>query len=150
MRTCGRICRLARRTRGWRCDFTYLAYDGLSAPGAQGFAYHAWLEYGGHVIDVTTYQLPRKAQDLDAADGGTTQVEWAPDCLILPKHRVKTYAQVAASLVSGVAYYERDMRLLSKLGEGFQLAPEDLAMARLLMVNPDLQAIGPNQIGGVD
>jgi hypothetical protein len=43
--------------------------------GGRGFAYHAWLDCSGFIIDFTTYQLSQKALTLDAADGGAHRGE---------------------------------------------------------------------------
>lgn len=43
--------------------------------------FHAWIEAPGLVIDFSTATLRNKARQLDAADGGSTQVDWCPDYL---------------------------------------------------------------------
>jgi len=41
--------------------------------------FHAWIEAPGLIIDFSTCTLRAKAAQLDAADGGHTTVDWAPD-----------------------------------------------------------------------
>lgn len=116
------------------------------APGATGKAYHAWLVYLGHVIDFTTYQLRQKGADLDAMDGGTTTVDWCPEMLILPRNKISSYEDVA-SLSAGLAYYQVRPALQESVSSGFTLDPEDLAMARLILANPQMVVIGPRNAG---
>ncbi len=113
-------------------------------PGEIGFAYHAWLTCQDYLIDLTTYQLRKKAADLDAADGGRTLVEWCPDHLLVPKRASHDYREVAQSLRSGVFYYEPRPGLDVTLGSQFELAPSDLSMARILVMQPDVRVMGPN------
>jgi hypothetical protein len=114
------------------------------SPEQQAHAYHAWLIVGGVVVDLTTYQLETKARMLDAADGGHTTVEWRPAVLVLPEQRVSTYEQTAASLKAGVAFYQAHEELQSLVTSQYEIDPEDLAAARVLMANPDMVAFGPN------
>lgn len=57
------------------------------APQPEALPFHAWLEIGpaesAHrlILDFSTYQLRRKAAELDALDGGDTNVNWCPDYL---------------------------------------------------------------------
>jgi len=122
--------------------------QGYLPPGAQGFAYHAWLEGYECVIDFTTYQLREKARQLDAADGGRTNVEWCPDYLILPRREIRQYRQVAAALEAGVAYYEARQDITQLLKEQFTPDETDLQAARIILANPDIQVIGPNDLCG--
>lgn len=114
--------------------------------GVAGAAYHAWLTHGHYVVDFTAYQLPRKASELDALDGGRTLVRWAPEYLALRRDQLRTYKQVAMAPLEGVAYYEMNLGLQRKVMTGFTLDEDDLATARILLANQDLQAIGPNQV----
>jgi len=118
---------------------------GYLPPGAQGFAYHAWLVCGTTIIDLTTYQIPRKAAELDAMDGGHTELDWAPALLIADFADVKGYAAVRQGS-AGMFYYERDRRIEKILAETSILDPEDVAHARLVLRNPNLMVIGPNDI----
>lgn len=113
--------------------------------GSQGFPYHAWLAADDCIIDFTTYQFERKARELDAADGGRTEVIWRPAVLVLPRRATRTYKQVAQAMDAGHAYYEARTELLPQLEAHYAPAEEDLAAARLLLANPDMQAFGPNQ-----
>lgn len=111
--------------------------------GAQGFAYHAWLVAGEHIVDFTTYQLPRKAAELDAADGGHTELEWCPELLIAPLRSVCSYREVAQG-DAGMYFYERHAKVEALLASTFALAPEDLETARLILASPDVLVLGPN------
>jgi hypothetical protein len=115
---------------------------GYLPAGAQGFAYHTWLEAGDTILDFTTYQLRRKALELDALDGGSTTVAWCPDFLVLRKRDVRTYADVA-KLTTGLAYYEESPGLESLLAPQFTLDEGDLAIARLIMSNANMNVMGP-------
>ena len=113
--------------------------------GTQGFAYHAWLESDRTTIDLTTYQLPLKAQQLDAADGGKTSVIWHPNVLMLKPKDIRSYRDVAQSPHAGVAFYKRDPAVEKILADTQQpLDAEDLHVARWLLSNPDTNVFGPN------
>lgn len=111
-------------------------------PGAAGMAYHAWLEAGDTIIDFTTYQLEQKARELDALDGNHTLVKWCPEYLVLRKRDVHTYRAVA-SLRAGMAHYDEKPELESLLASQFQLDEGDLAAARLILSNPQINVMGP-------
>jgi hypothetical protein len=115
-------------------------------PGAKGFPYHAWLTAGDFLIDFTTYQLRRKAAELDAVDGGHTNVDWCPDYLLLTRAQVMAYRAVAVAPAAGVAYYEADPTLAPLLARSYTLDADDIAHARLIMRNPDMQVLGPNML----
>ena len=117
---------------------------GYLPPGAKGFAYHAWLEAGDWLVDTTTYQLRRKAADLDAQDGGHTTVDWCPDYLLLKLADVKTHEEVAKAPDAGVAYYESNHELAALMARTSTLDAEDLAVARLLLRDSSLNIVGPN------
>jgi len=121
---------------------------GYSLPGTEAFNYHAWLQCEGHIIDLTTYQLRRKAQLLDAADGGYTEVTWSPSYLMLPPNRTLSYEKVRRSKLAGVVYYEPQPELLRRLESTATLAlePEELWCARRLLADPSLNITGPNTI----
>lgn len=121
--------------------------QGFLPPGAQGFVYHIWLDCAGFLIDLSTYQLTQKGASLDAADGGITNVQWCPPYLLLSRDQVRSYREVAMALNAGIAYYEADPSLVERLGPTFKVDPADLSAARLLMANPEMQALGPNDIG---
>jgi hypothetical protein len=120
--------------------------QGHLPPGARGFAYHAWLEAGDWLVDLTTYHLRRKAADLDALDGGSTNVDWCPDFLLWHRSQVSTYSHVAKAPSAGVAYYEVIPQLAEFMADGFILDAEDVATARLIMSNPNMRVLGPNMM----
>jgi len=117
---------------------------GYLPENTQGFAYHAWLLYGNKIIDLTTYQLRKKAFDLDAADGGHTDVDWCPDFLYVDQQETSSYKQVAQGN-TGLYYYERNISVESKLANGFSPDPEDLVIAEIILNSANLTVIGPNQ-----
>jgi hypothetical protein len=120
--------------------------QGYATEGHAALAYHAWLEYGGFVIDLTTYQLEVKARQLDLADGGHTTVDWSPDFLLLPPDQIQTYRQVATAERAGAAYYEVRPELLAVFDSSVVLDPGDLETTRLLLANPDVAVCGPNDM----
>lgn len=85
----------------------------LYTPGKAGQAlqFHAWVEAPGLLVDFSTCTLRKKAAMLDAADGGKTQVDWAPDYLWLagprPTQMLKTPNAVNQSYYAGVYCYIR-------------------------------------------
>lgn len=52
----------------------------------QSAMFHAWIEAPGLIIDFSTATLRNKAAQLDAADGGSTQVDWCPDYIWQSTH----------------------------------------------------------------
>ena len=115
-------------------------------PGKLALAYHAWLIVDSHVVDFTTYQLPRKGLELDALDGGHTSVDWAPEVFVLPVSLLPSYEQVARSPKSGVAFYDVIPGLAEKMASTYELDPENVAVARFILANPDVNVFGPNQV----
>jgi hypothetical protein len=94
-------------------------------------AHHAWLETGGHVFDVTTYQLARKAAGLDQRDGKTTNVTWCPDFVLVPRDELSSFARVRQE-VAGRMYYERDAYLQTVVASRIRAGGHpDLEMARI-------------------
>lgn len=112
-------------------------------PGVMGLPYHAWLQSEDMLLDLTTYQLRTKAQQLDAMDGGTTQVDWCPELLFVPLSTVHTYREVANSVSSGVYFYSGHQDLQTKVMRGFQLDEQDLLNARIILANPSTIVKGP-------
>jgi hypothetical protein len=125
---------------------------GYLPDGAQGFAYHVWLETVEEgaaspiLIDLTTYQLRLKASQLDKFDGGNTQVDWCPDLLVLRREDLRDFQEVAKAADAGVAYYESVPGYLERLAAAAILDPEDLRLARLIMASPNVNVMGPNQV----
>ena len=113
--------------------------------GGEGFAYHAWLESYGYVVDFTTYQLVVKARSLDALDGGSTTVDWCPDMLVLPKDEIRSYKDVA-QLDPGLAFYQEEPGLADRLTQSFEFDPVDLENLRLIMASPDVEVFGPERM----
>jgi len=70
-------------------------------------AFHAYIECGDELVDFTLYTLRAKAAALDAADGGKTQVDWAPSYLWVKKSRCIPLEDVSKSWVSGKYGYKR-------------------------------------------
>lgn len=78
--------------------------------------FHAWIELDGvkapQIVDFTTFQLREKAQALDAADGGKTQVDFCPTFIWqdAPAVGVNAHA-VAQAPNAGVFSYRRDKHI---------------------------------------
>ena len=134
----------------------------FEAPKA--FLYHAWIEVGGMILDLTTYQLRDKAVDLDRLDGGKTAVQWAPEFLFEPRERGRSYADVA-KLDTGMFCYERlpevektvvtkididpDEPMIQVEGGRYQVSRVDLAAAMHLYNNPRANVVGPNDMASI-
>jgi hypothetical protein len=124
--------------------------QGYSLPGGKALVYHAWLNWKGFLVDFTTYQLRRKARELDALDGGRTTVTWCPEYFLLLWKDVMSYGDVAASVRPGAAYYQARSELEPLLRSRYVVDPTDLQAARLLLGNPNMNVFGPNDAGDVD
>ncbi len=120
--------------------------ESQTTANASGLMYHTWLECADVVIDFTTYQFATKARELDALDGGTTQVEWRPDFLLLSKQQTCRFSEVRQSFDFGLAYYEARPALDAVLRKAFSVDPRDVHTARLILQNPDLHVVGPNHL----
>lgn len=104
--------------------------------------YHAWLETGGHVFDVTTYQLAAKAADLDRLDGRSTTVSWCPDFVWVPKAEIASFVRVRQE-TAGLMYYERDAYLQSVVQKrAVALRAEDLAAVEFVYRHPGIEVRG--------
>lgn len=117
--------------------------------------YHAWLEFGNPtsqfriILDFTTYQLHRKAAELDAMDGGQTTVEWCPEYLATPFSQTSSNENVRRRH-AGLFYYERDVSLERQLlAQSKPLDQEDVELLALIYQNPEINVIGPNHASGV-
>lgn len=159
MEDLGVVCERRSGYAAWRVgpgDGDVIAHTDRTAvsflpPDARGFAYHTWLELPGYILDFTTYQLAQKAQELDAADGGRTNVTWTPDFLLLSKHSLRTYRQVAQSEKPPACHYLSVPAIDDFLAS--EAPPVDeagLAAARLLLAHPDARALGPNDFARLD
>lgn len=102
----------------WRVgpgDGDIVSHGGGEVPPAERLPeteapHHAWLETGGHVFDVTTYQLVRKAAEFDRQHAKTTAVTWCPDFVLTPRVELASFARVRQPVV-GLMYYQRDAYL---------------------------------------
>ncbi|WP_186214455.1 hypothetical protein [Burkholderia gladioli] len=117
--------------------------------------YHAWLEFGNPtsrfriILDFTTYQLHRKAAELDALDGGQTTVEWCPEYLAVPFANVSSLHDVR-TLHAGLFYYERNVPMERQmLAQSKPLDQEDVELLGQIYQNPDINVIGPNHVLGI-
>ena len=123
---------------------------GFLPAGSLGFPYHVWLETISDegappiLIDVTAYQLPQKARDLDAADGGNTEVSWTPDLVVLRREDLRSYKEVATAFATGLSYYEEVPGIMEHLDAAGSVDQEDVDMARLILASPGVDVIGPN------
>ena len=85
----------------------------LYTPGlaAKALQFHAWVEAPGLLVDFSTCTIRLKAAQLDAADGGKTRVDWAPDYLWLagsrPPQCLPTPMAVNQAFDTGVFCYIR-------------------------------------------
>jgi hypothetical protein len=109
----------------WRVgpgDGDVIAHGGAGDPaadagraGADVPPHHAWLETGGHVFDVTTHQLARKAAEAGPQRETPISVTWCPEFVLTPRASLASFARVRQPVV-GLMYYERDAYLQSVLG----------------------------------
>ena len=112
-------------------------------PPQPGVAFHVWLELGSRLLDFTTYQLPQKAAQLDALDGGTTKVRWNPPYLFAPRSSVSALRNVI-QLRAGMYYYARELELEARvIAAAESLDEDDAETAWLLYQNQGLQVFGP-------
>jgi len=120
---------------------------GFAPVGIKAMAYHAWLEWGTSIIDFTTHSLRVKAAQLDALDGGKTNVHWCPSYLFIPKRHARSLGEVTQALDAGVACYREIPGLHMAMLVNGHIRPvdqEDLCALRLLYQNPRMVVIGPN------
>lgn len=115
-----------------------------SQPGS--VAYHVWLESNNHLIDFTTYQLRRKAIQMDKLDGGSTTVTWCPDYLCVPKKSVSPFRAVI-QLRAGMYFYKQNTAIENlTISAARPLDDDDVNTAWLLYQNPELSVFGPNNM----
>ena len=125
---------------------------GYLPEGAIGLPFHAWVTWDGIspeddiLIDTTTYQLPHKARALDALDGGHTVVEWCPELLVVPRSALSSYETVAKAPGPGVFYYEQVPQLQARVSADFVLEEDAMDKARLILANPGVMVMGPNDL----
>lgn len=118
-------------------------------PNPKHHIYHAWLQINQDVVDFTTYQLPLKAAALDALDGFTTPVEWAPLYLWEPISNVRTYVEVRDGHVAGLFHYSPQPELEKMLSrEACEVDHGDVqtlrAVYELELRGEGLIVVGPN------
>lgn len=82
------------------------------AGAVQAGMFHAWIEAPGLEADFSTNTLKLKAEQLDAMDGGTTTVVWAPSYFWMTadspaRGRMKSPMQVLKAMDPGVFAYVR-------------------------------------------
>jgi len=111
--------------------------------------HHVWLEIGNQLLDVTTYQLRTKAAQLDAMDGGRTDVKWCPDFLYAPIESASPL-QLVIQREAGLYYYDRQAGLEELMFSTAKPLDEvDLEAAWLLYCNPNAEAIGLNNVAEI-
>ena len=95
--------------------------------------FHAWVEAPGLLADFSTCTIRLKAAQLDAADGGHTQVDWAPDYLWLqgprPAAHLRTPQAVNQSFDAGVYTYIRHADIEASVLPDIRQLMRDLASA---------------------
>ena len=114
----------------------------------EALPFHVWLriEDSGRpwILDFSTYQLRRKATDLDALDGGTTHVAWCPEFLFMPEHKTRSLAEVTRGN-AGWCYYAENSGVKQKVLAGAsELDPSDINALRMLYGHPEMAVVGPN------
>ena len=122
---------------------SHFPVPGLQVPSSKHLAFHAWLRIGDTIFDVTTNQLPLKAKQLDAMDGGQTTVQWAPPYLLSPLAKISTYDDVRQGQ-AGLYHYVRDERLERVALADLRIDSESEAMVWVLYQNPDINVLGVN------
>ncbi len=135
---------------GWRVGegdsdvVLHAPMPGMVYQGEDALPYHAWLATKDYLIDLSTYQLRDKARQIDALDGGSTQVDWCPDFLVVKHKKISTLKQVA-QLTAGTFFYLYNAQMDRKLKEtSREIDPEDWANFLLIYHNPDITVFGPN------
>lgn len=119
-----------------------------SIPEQQGaMVFHVWLEHGDRFLDFTTYQLKEKAAQLDALDGGSTQVDWCPEYIYTDKKDVSPVSDVL-QLHAGMYHYERNAQVESVVFSHAQEADKSEVAALMVIVeNPGIDVMGPSGSG---
>lgn len=148
MQDLGFECRVVVGQAAWRVgdgDGDVLSHladaQGWAPNGMAALGYHVWLQWGEFIVDFSSYQLPEKARQLDQADGGHTNVEWAPDHLILHRSEVRSFRDVQ-QLHKGLSFYYPDSRLEKRVMSGFVLEESTVATARFIMEHPHIRVFG--------
>lgn len=79
----------------------------LTGSGMRAGMFHAWSVIGDYIVDFTTSTLREKASQLDAQDGGKTQVDWAPEVLWAHKYEGSKFPEVANGYKAGTWVYRK-------------------------------------------
>jgi hypothetical protein len=120
---------------------------GHAPAGVKALAYHAWLESDDTIIDFSTHSLRTKAAQLDALDGGTTNVAWCPPYLVIERSQVLSLNEVAQAPREGVAFYQELPGLheyMVENGLSKEVGVQDLRVLHLLIQQPEIVVFGPN------
>lgn len=132
---------------------THAPMPGMATQHPLALPFHAWLEVGDLysqdrvLIDFTTYQLKRKAAELDELDGGHTTVNWCPNYLAAPASKVSSMREVS-QLRAGMFFYEHNPTVERVVtARDRWLDREDLAHLILIYNNPSVVVFGSNDVG---
>lgn len=80
--------------------------------GEKALMFHAWLDVDGLIVDFSTWTLNEQAKMLDEADGGHTDVQWAPDFVVTPPPPKELDIDLVAQAPwPGVFAYRRDEQI---------------------------------------
>lgn len=118
-----------------------------AGPGSVGFAFHAWVQVGDILVDFTTYLLKLKASQLDAMDGQHTLVEWCPQILVAPVSEVSSFDRTLKAHSAGYFFYKHDPQVQATVLRGLTMDEADVHHARLIMRDPQMMVLGPNNLG---
>lgn len=135
----------------------------LQEGAGQAAVFHAWVEVPSLklLVDFTTWALREKARQLDAADGGSTAVDWCPEYLWIedregPGSWVRTPDQVRVAKHAGAFTYVRhadiEQRVLASAVSDDALATQIQAVClayRALKEGQTLQVFGVDVDGEV-
>ena len=124
-----------------------LSVGGYAPVGVKALAYHAWLETDESIIDFSTHSLRVKASQLDALDGGKTNVAWCPPYLVIDRSKSTSLKEVAQAASEGVVWYQEHPGLhefISKNGITKEADPQDRMLLRLIFDQPNIAVFGPN------
>lgn len=117
---------------------------GLKIVNGNSFAFHAWLEREDHILDFSTFTFRTKAALMDAQDGGSTQVNWCPDYLMLAYTETRDLETLINESVEGTACYREIPRLLEylhHLGHKPDIDASDAALLLMIYNRPNVAVI---------
>lgn len=126
---------------------THLPLPNVAQISPRHVPYHAWLRVGSKIFDVTTSDLQYKARQLDALDGGSTTVQWAPPFLFVDPSEVSALEKVTQD-TPGLFFYRPDSTLRRLiLSEKDQIVDDrDAKLAWIIYQNPETAVLGPNNL----